>query len=165
MGHQRNAIRLDKFCENETLVLQITFEALWFRAPITHKKERAPITCREKERVPRQVNAETKVSQLFNDKDATKLGSSVFFLLQQNTKLGPKQEQSQVTNTKSTYSHHFWSSPRPSTHSCLTATSQLRVQGHVSQERVVETCVEGEAEKHEQRILIYGRLSTHSPGF
>lgn len=126
MGHQRNAIRLDSFCENETLVLQITFQVLWFRAPITCRE-------RERERVPRQVNAETKVSQLCNDKDATKLGSSVFFLLQQNTKLGLKQKQSQVTNTKSTCSHHFWSSPRPSTHSCLTATSQLRAQGHVSQ--------------------------------
>lgn len=53
IGNQRDAIRerLGKFCENETLMLQATFKVLWFSTPMIQI---------QKQRTPRQVNAETQ---------------------------------------------------------------------------------------------------------
>lgn len=71
----------------------------------------------QKERVPKQMNTETKISQLNNGKDAIKMGSHCL-LPDQNTSMGKGQKQSEVIDCKGTFTLHL------STYSLLSKNSR-----------------------------------------
>lgn len=76
-------------------------------------------------KTPRQIDADTSVSQLLNGKSATNMRPYVFSFAQWNTKLG------HTTNAKEHLSQTTLgpNPPHISTHSCLTLKFQLRAQG------------------------------------